>query len=124
MLDAAMPAAGRDKIAGSKHKGLWAGGPVPLGDRCIDKKLEIVPEEAEAVHTIFTRYLELGSMGALIAELVRSPGHCPSAQEPVLPRRGHLSIITGTRAPARKNYVLTASEQRTATWGRGTFGFG
>ena len=31
----------------------------------------IVPEEAEAVHTIFTRYLELGSMGALIAELDR-----------------------------------------------------
>jgi site-specific DNA recombinase len=44
---------------------------VPLGYRCIDKKLEIVPEEAEVVRTIFTRYLELGSMGALIAELDR-----------------------------------------------------
>jgi hypothetical protein len=29
---------GRDKIAASKHKGLWVGGPVPLGYRCIDKK--------------------------------------------------------------------------------------
>ena len=61
----------RDKIAASKRKGLWVGGPVPLGYRCIDKKLEIVPEEAEAVRTIFTRYLELGSTGALLAELDR-----------------------------------------------------
>ncbi len=61
----------RDKIAASKRKGLWVGGPVPLGYRCIGKKLEIVPEEAEVVRTIFTRYLELGSMGALITELDR-----------------------------------------------------
>jgi hypothetical protein len=39
---------------------------VPLGYRCIDKKLEIVPVEAETVRTIFARYLELGSMGALL----------------------------------------------------------
>jgi len=61
----------RDKIAASKRKGLWVGGPVPLGYRCLDKKLEIVPEEAEAVRTIFSLYLELGSMGALMAELDR-----------------------------------------------------
>src|SRR5665648_718885 len=52
----------RDKIAASKRKGLWVGGPVPLGYRSMDKKLVVVPEEAEAVRTIFTRYLELGSM--------------------------------------------------------------
>ena len=51
----------RDKIAASKRKGLWVGGPVPLGYRCLDKKLEIVPEEAETVRTIFSLYLELGS---------------------------------------------------------------
>jgi site-specific DNA recombinase len=61
----------RDKIAASKRKGLWVGGPVPLGYRCLDKKLEIVAEEAETVRTIFSLYLELGSMGALIAELDR-----------------------------------------------------
>jgi hypothetical protein len=37
--------------------------PVPLGYRCVEKKLEIVLEEAGAVRTIFTLYLELGSMG-------------------------------------------------------------
>ena len=61
----------RDKIAASKRKGLWVGGPVPLGYRCLDKKLEVVPEEAEAVRTIFTRYLELGSIGALLTGLDR-----------------------------------------------------
>jgi site-specific DNA recombinase len=61
----------RDKIAASKRKGLWVGGPAPLGYRCLDKKLEIVPEGAEAVRTIFSLYLKLGSMSALIAELDR-----------------------------------------------------
>src|SRR3954467_11315845 len=55
----------RDKIAASKRKGIWVGGPVPLGYRCIDKKLVVVPEEAEAIRIIFARYLALGSMGAL-----------------------------------------------------------
>src|SRR5665648_416312 len=48
----------RDKIAASKRKGIWVGGPVPLGYRVIDKKLVVVPEEAEAVRIIFTRSLE------------------------------------------------------------------
>jgi site-specific DNA recombinase len=61
----------RDKIAASKRKVLWVGGPVLLGYLCVDKKLEIMPEEAEAVRTIFSLYLELGSMGAVIAELER-----------------------------------------------------
>lgn len=29
----------RDKIAASKKKGLWMGGYIPLGYRCIDRKL-------------------------------------------------------------------------------------
>ena len=62
----------RDKIAASKRKGIWVGGPVPLGYRCIGKKLVVVPEEAETVRTIFRRYLELGSLGALMADLDRS----------------------------------------------------
>jgi DNA invertase Pin-like site-specific DNA recombinase len=61
----------RDKIAASKRKGIWVGGPVPLGYRCIDKKLVVVPEEAETVRTIFRRYLDLGSMAALIEDLDR-----------------------------------------------------
>jgi len=61
----------RGKIAASKRKGIWVGGPVPLGYRCIDKKLVVLPQEAETVRLIFERYLELGSMGALIEDLDR-----------------------------------------------------
>jgi site-specific DNA recombinase len=61
----------RDKIAASKRKGIWVGGPIPLGYRCIDKKLVIAPAEAETVGLIFRRYLELGSVGALVEELDR-----------------------------------------------------
>src|SRR6202051_4679321 len=42
----------RDKIAASKRKGLWVGGPVPLGYAAVDKKVEVVPAEAETVRTI------------------------------------------------------------------------
>ena len=48
----------RDKIAASKRKGLWVGGPVPLGYAAVDKKIVVVPAEAEAVRTIFERYLD------------------------------------------------------------------
>jgi len=61
----------RDKIAASKRKGIWVGGPVPMGYRVADKKVVVVPEEATAVGTIFTRYLELGSIRALIEDLDR-----------------------------------------------------
>jgi DNA invertase Pin-like site-specific DNA recombinase len=61
----------RDKIAASKRKGIWVGGPVPLGYAAVDKKIVVVPAEAAAVRTIFTRYLELGSVRALAQDLDR-----------------------------------------------------
>jgi site-specific DNA recombinase len=61
----------RDKIAASKRKGLWVGGPIPLGYATVNKKLVIVPEEAEIVRTMFRLYLECGSVGALAEELTR-----------------------------------------------------
>ncbi len=59
----------RDKIAASKRKGIWVGGPVPLGYRSVDKKLESVPEEADLVRKIFADYLRLGSIAELVASL-------------------------------------------------------
>ena len=59
----------RDKIAASKKKGMWMGGLVPMGYRAVDRKLVVEPEEAKQVHTIFTRYLDLGSVRRLKAEL-------------------------------------------------------
>ena len=59
----------RDKIAASKRKGLWVGGIVPLGYATKERKIVVVEEEAERVRTIFRRYLELGSLNRLMANL-------------------------------------------------------
>jgi site-specific DNA recombinase len=59
----------RDKIAASKKKGLWMGGPVPLGYEVVERKLVPVPEEAERVRTIMRRYIASTSANQLIAEL-------------------------------------------------------
>jgi site-specific DNA recombinase len=61
----------RDKIAASKRKGIWVGGPVPLGYAAVDKRVIVLPGEAETVRAIFARYLELGSVQALAVDLDR-----------------------------------------------------
>jgi DNA invertase Pin-like site-specific DNA recombinase len=62
----------RDKIAASKRKGIWVGGPVPLGYAAVAKTVVVEPAAAETVHLIFTRYLELGSVKALAENLERN----------------------------------------------------
>jgi DNA invertase Pin-like site-specific DNA recombinase len=52
----------RDKIAASKRKGMWMGGSVPLGYEVRDRKLVIVPTEAERVRWIYRAYRELGTV--------------------------------------------------------------
>lgn len=59
----------RDKVAASKAKGMWMGGPVPLGYDIRDRKLVINEIEAESVRRIFRRYLEVGSLHDLVAIL-------------------------------------------------------
>jgi site-specific DNA recombinase len=54
-----------DKIAASKKKGLWMGGPPPLGYDNIDKKLVINKSEAATVGQLFDMYLELGTVRRL-----------------------------------------------------------
>jgi len=59
----------RDKIAASKAKGLWMGGRPPLGYDGVGRKLVINPAEADLVRHIFRRYLDLGSVLKLTADL-------------------------------------------------------
>ena len=59
----------RDKFAASKRKGIWMGGPVPMGYDARDRKLHIIEEEAEIVRHIFRRYLQLRSVHLLQKEL-------------------------------------------------------
>ena len=93
----------RDKIAASKRKGIWVGGPVPLGYRVADKKVVAIPEEAVAVRTIFTRYLELGSIGALIEDLDRRDVRTKTTRLVGGRVRGGIRFGTGALAHLLKN---------------------
>src|SRR5258708_3441040 len=59
----------RDKIAASKRKGMWMGGQVPLGYALQDRKLVINHDEAARVQHIYQRYMALGGVAKLKAEL-------------------------------------------------------
>jgi DNA invertase Pin-like site-specific DNA recombinase len=59
----------RDKIAASKRKGIWVGGPLPLGYEMKDNKVVVVEEEAERVRLIYRRYLELSGVNELVRDL-------------------------------------------------------
>jgi|TARA_R100000501_G_scaffold4652_1_gene9913 DNA invertase Pin-like site-specific DNA recombinase len=59
----------RDKVSASKKKGMWMGGPVPLGYTLREGKLLIDEDEAATVRHIFTRYTELQSLPALVDDL-------------------------------------------------------
>jgi site-specific DNA recombinase len=72
----------RDKIAASKRKGMWMGGNAPLGYRAHNKKIEIVPQDADLARKIFADYLRVGALGPLAASLAR---------EGISPRRRELS---------------------------------
>ncbi len=95
----------RDKIAASKKKGLWMGGPVPLGYQVIDRKLIPVPEEAERVRTIMRRYLEIKSVPALIEQL-RAEGIVTKLQQRTSgPHRGGIPFARGSLFHLLKNPV-------------------
>ncbi|KRB82300.1 hypothetical protein ASE00_09455 [Sphingomonas sp. Root710] len=59
----------RDKVAASKRKGMWMGGNCPLGYDIRDRKLVVNEAEADTVRLIMRRYVELGSVYDLVAEL-------------------------------------------------------
>ena len=61
----------RDKIAASKARGMWMGGPVPLGYRVENRKLVVVEDEAATVREIMKRYLAAASIRELLVELTR-----------------------------------------------------
>lgn len=62
----------RDKIAASKKKGIWMGGPLPLGYEVKERKLLIKPEEAETVRDIYRRYMEVECVRELHRNLAKS----------------------------------------------------
>jgi site-specific DNA recombinase len=69
----------RDKFAASRAKGMWMGGPVPLGYVVRNRKLEIEETESATVRMIFERFRSVGSATVLAKKL---------AGEGVLTKRG------------------------------------
>jgi DNA invertase Pin-like site-specific DNA recombinase len=65
----------RDKIYASKRKGIWMGGPVPLGYDVIDRKLVANELEAEQVRNIMQLYLKVGSVPELVDVLAKNGSH-------------------------------------------------
>ncbi len=95
----------RDKIAASKKKGMWMGGPVPLGYEVIDRKLVPVPEEAERVCAIMRRYLEIRSVPALI-EVLRREGIVTKVQTRTSgPHKGGIPFRRGSLFYLLKNPI-------------------
>lgn len=95
----------RDKIAASKKKGLWMGGPVPLGYEVIERKLVPVPEEAERVRSIMRRYLEIRTAPALL-EVLRAEGVVTKVQHRTSgPHRGGIPFARGSLFYLLKNPV-------------------
>jgi site-specific DNA recombinase len=64
----------RDKVAASKRKGIWMGGCPPLGYQVKDRKLVVIPDEANVVRQIFRRFVALGS-GTLLVKELAAHGH-------------------------------------------------
>jgi len=59
----------RDKVKASRMKGIWMGGPVPLGYDVKDRKLVVNEDEAVQVQMVFQRFVEIGSATILAKDL-------------------------------------------------------
>lgn len=68
----------RDKIAASKARGMWMGGVPPVGYKIENRQLIINPNETALARHIFDRYLALGNVRSLKAELDREGYKSPA----------------------------------------------
>ena len=95
----------RDKIAASKKKGIWMGGPVPLGYQVIERKLVPVPEEAERVCSIMRLYVASFSANRLIADLEAAGIVTKVQQRASGPHRGGIPFRRGSLFHLLKNPI-------------------
>ena len=59
----------RDKVAASRARGMWMGGPVPLGYRVENRKLLVDEDGAATVRRVFEGFAEIGSATKLLPVL-------------------------------------------------------
>jgi site-specific DNA recombinase len=70
----------RDKIYASKRKGIWMGGPVPLGYDVVERKLVVNEPEAKQVRDIMQLYLTANSVPELV-EILAQNGSLTKVQQ-------------------------------------------
>jgi site-specific DNA recombinase len=95
----------RDKIAASKRKGMWMGGPVPLGYDVKDRKLIVNPEDAKIVVRLFNLYLELGCVSKLKARLDQEGMKSKARTSAAGNRSGGTSYCRGALYQILKNRI-------------------
>lgn len=86
----------RDKIAASKRKGMWMGGPVPLGYDLENRRLVPNPQEAKLVRYILQQYLKHASVQDL-ADHLNAQGYTTKVQHRASgPHKGGCPFRRGT----------------------------
>ena len=93
----------RDKFAASKKKGIWMGGPIPLGYRAEKRQLHVVPEEADVVRHLFRRYLALKSVQILHKELAEQDIRSKIRQSKTGQTKGGMVMARGAIRHMLKN---------------------
>ena len=63
----------RDKVAASKKKGMWMGGPIPLGFDVRDRALVVNEADAATVRLIFESHQSVPTLRALAQQLAERP---------------------------------------------------
>ncbi|MBU8541829.1 recombinase family protein [Falsiroseomonas tokyonensis] len=71
----------RDKIAASRARGMWMGGPVPLGYRVENRKLLIDEAGAATVRRVFEGFAEIRS-GTRLLPILLAEGHVTKTGRP------------------------------------------
>ena len=106
----------RDKIAASKARGMWMGGPVPLGYEVRDRKLVVNEAEAATVRRVFEGFATIGSATLLVPAL-RAEGLLTKMGRPfdkgaiykTLNLRTYLGVVThqGKVYPGEHQAIVT-----------------
>ena len=84
----------RDKVKASRMKGIWMGGPVPLGYDVKDRKLVVNQDEAVQVQMVFQRFAEIGS-ATILAKDLRKKGF--RNKRGILIEKGYLYRLLNNR---------------------------
>lgn len=71
----------RDKVAASRARGMWMGGPVPLGYRVENRKLLVDEAGAATVRRVFEGFAEIQS-GSRLLPILRAEGHLTKTRRP------------------------------------------